>query len=313
MTASPANAVTFETYEPRSELLLASWLRRPLPPRDFFLGNVLCSTSRWILWGETGVGKTLFALDLAAAVASGKAFLGWEGRRRGARVMYLDGEMPAETFKERMEFVAQRYGPDLRLFGYNRDVLSEGDLPPLDTPEGQSWLWREIDVIKPDFIVFDAIMCLTIGLMGEEESWAPMKPLMRKLSRGRIAQLWLHHTGHDTGKAFGTKTREWEMDTVVSLKKGDENGDSVALEFKKARLRTLENRHQFEARLIRCEEAGWVSLSPLTTNKKTQSSEANALKKEVLNAYDRLADSVPSQAGCDYGATIRVGAARQSG
>jgi hypothetical protein len=30
-----------------------------------------------------------------------------------------------------------------------------------------------------------------------------------------IAQVWLHDTGHDTTKGFGTKTREWEMDTVI--------------------------------------------------------------------------------------------------
>ena len=36
--------------------------------------------------------------------------------------MYLDGEMPAETFKERMELIAQRYGSDITLYGYNRDI-----------------------------------------------------------------------------------------------------------------------------------------------------------------------------------------------
>ena len=37
--------------------------------------------------------------------------------------MYLDGEMPAETFKERMLLIAERYGSDIQLFGYNRDDL----------------------------------------------------------------------------------------------------------------------------------------------------------------------------------------------
>lgn len=31
-------------------------------------------------------------------------------QQRKARVMYLDGELPVETFKERMELVAARYG-----------------------------------------------------------------------------------------------------------------------------------------------------------------------------------------------------------
>src|SRR3984957_17608430 len=91
---------------PRHNLLLSSGLSLKLPARDYLFGDLLCTTSRWLIYGETGVGKTLFALELAGAVASGKPFLAWEGIRR-ARVMYLDGEMPAETFKERMQLVAE--------------------------------------------------------------------------------------------------------------------------------------------------------------------------------------------------------------
>jgi hypothetical protein len=218
-------------------LLVPTWLTRNLPPRDYLLGDILCTTSRWLIFGETGIGKTLFALDLGGSVASGQSFLNWEGRRR-ARVMYLDGELPAETFKERMEIVAERYGPDLSLWGYNRDVLDDDDMPALNTPAGFEWLMREIDVVKPDLIIFDAIMCLLAGSMSEEESWAPVKALMRQLSARRIAEIWLHHAGHDATKGFGTKTREWEMDTVIALLKTDQEDDdgSIRLEFRKARL-----------------------------------------------------------------------------
>ena len=106
----------------RDDLLVSAWLKRKLPPRDYLLGNVFCTTSRWLIFGDTGVGKTLFAMSMAGAMASGNAFLVWD-RQRQARVMYLDGEMPAETFKERMQLIADEFGEDLTLFGYNRDVL----------------------------------------------------------------------------------------------------------------------------------------------------------------------------------------------
>ena len=76
----------------RTDLLLSEWLKRELPPRDFLLGELLSTTSRWIVYGETGVGKTLWALDLIAAVGAGKSFLHWEGSGRRRRIMYLDGE-----------------------------------------------------------------------------------------------------------------------------------------------------------------------------------------------------------------------------
>jgi hypothetical protein len=291
---------TTEPYAPRRDLLLSTWLSRQLPPRDFLLGNVLCTTSRWLIFGETGVGKTLFAVDLAGSVASGSSFLKWEGSGRSARVMYLDGEMPAETFKERMEIIAHRYGSDITLYGYNRDVLKEGDMPPLNTPEGEKWLWREIDLIKPDLIVFDSIMCLLTGSMSEEESWAPVKALVRKISSRRIAQVWLHHTGHDNSKGFGTKTREWEMDTVVSLTKGGEDDKSLSMEFKKARLRTPEMREQFEARKITCGPDGWTSIGggvPRSAGGRSQ--EGVNVRRALVDAYNRLSNGISPSPGFD--------------
>jgi hypothetical protein len=36
-------------------------------------------------------------------------------------VLYFDGELPAGTFKERMQFIAPRYGAEQKLYGYNPD------------------------------------------------------------------------------------------------------------------------------------------------------------------------------------------------
>src|SRR5580704_467484 len=103
-------------------------------------------------------------------------------------------------------------------------------MPPLNTPEGEKWLLREIDLVKPDAVFFDSIMCLLTGSMAEEESWAPAKLLIRKISSKRIGQVWLHHTGHDASKGFGTKTREWELDTVASLTAA-EDSQGMLLDF----------------------------------------------------------------------------------
>ena len=64
--------------EDRRALLLSSWLNLKLPPRDYLLGNIMSTTSRWIVYGETGVGKTLFGMDMSGAIASGRGMLSWE-------------------------------------------------------------------------------------------------------------------------------------------------------------------------------------------------------------------------------------------
>jgi hypothetical protein len=281
----------------RHDLLLSEWLRREIPPRDFLLGNIMSTTSRWIVYGETGVGKTLFAMDMAGATAAGEGFLHWDGSGKRRRVMYLDGELPAETFKERLQIMAQRYGDDLELYAYNRDVLSDGEMPPLNTPTGEKWLWREIDAVKPDVIVSDSIMCLLEGSMSEEESWAPIKAMIRKISGRRIAQIWLHHTGHDTSKGFGTKTREWEMDTVLSLTKDAQNDEHLLMEFKKARLRTPDTRSQFEPLKITCGAEGWEIVGGVDKRRGPKGDRGDARARAFLEAYDRLAFSAPNSAG----------------
>src|SRR4029077_9529894 len=109
---------------------------------------------------------------------------------------------------------------------------------PLNEPKGEKWLMREIDEVKPELIVFESIMALMNGVMGEAERRAAVKHPVRNLTARRIAQIWLHHTGHDVSKGFGTKTREWEMDTVAKLNFADESHEAFTMEFTKARLRT---------------------------------------------------------------------------
>ena len=293
------------SHDVRQHLLLSAWLKRKLPPRDYLLGNVFCTTSRWLIFGDTGIGKTLFACPWRARWRRAIPSLRWEGRRK-ARVMYLDGEMRAETFKERMQLLADEFGADLSLFGYNRDVLRPDEMQPLNTPEGAKWLWREIEAVQPDVIFFDSIMCLLAGTMGEEESWAPVKLLMRKISSNRIGQVWLHHTGSRIrAKGFGTKTREWEMDTVLSLTTTpDEQG--IIAEFKKARLRTPQTADQFKPRTIVRDPNGWTMTGEGTATPKAKRtrSEIDNLKMALLDAYERLADGVEATPGLD-GKTVR--------
>ncbi len=277
----------------RENFKLSEWLKLDLPPRDYLIGEVMCTTSRWIIFGETGVGKTLLASCAAGAIAAGAPFLGWEGRRR-ARVMYLDGEMPAETLKERAELVATHYdhGPDIALYFYNRDLLGLDEMPPLNTPKGQKWLWREIEIVKPDVIFFDSHhVPARRQHVGRGSSWEPVKGLIRQISSRRIAQIWLHHTGHDATKGYGTKTREWEMDTVVRLTKANDDPDdnSVVIDFTKARLRTPKNYKQFAARTIRMTEDGWVSEGAASVSRSGKDDDVEIIKREFLNSYERLA------------------------
>lgn len=129
------------------------------------------------------------------------------------------------------------------------------EIPPLNVEAGQKWLVREIDLIKPDMIIFDNIMSLLVGDLMKPEAWQPILPLMRYLSKRYLAQIWLHHA-NDLGKVFGDKTRTWQMDTVLSLLKVEDDDTAIKLEFTKHRLLTKSNREQFRSVTIYPGE-GW--------------------------------------------------------
>jgi hypothetical protein len=283
-------------------LILAAWINRDIPARDYLLGSVLCTTSRWFVIGETGVGKTLFGAELGACCAKGVGFLNWKAGRP-CRVMYVDGELPVETFKERMQLIASRHGPGLQFFGYNREYLGYAGMPPLNTTAGQIWLWREIDIIKPDLIIFDSIMCLLVGPMQDEATWAPMKPMVCELSARRIAQIWFNHA-NDLGKSFGDKTREWEMDTVAKLSKVEGDETAIRLDFTKARLRTPNTAGQFSPLIFRPGDDWRFEIAKTESGGKS-GCDVDMVRDEFIKAYDFLADGVTKSPSLDDRSSVR--------
>jgi AAA domain len=226
---------------------LSDWLRRDLPEPDFILGSWLTTTSRVFLFAPTGLGKTMVALALALAIAAGADFLHWEGRRP-TRVLFVDGEMSRRLLKQRLADEVRRLGCQPEGF----HILSHEDVEnfaPLNSKEGQAIIEAEIARCGGiDLIVFDNVMSLIAGDQKDEEGWRHTLPWIRSLTRRGIGQFWIHHTGHDEGRSYGTKTREWQMDTVIGLEiiERPDADVSFQLNFRKARERTPSTRNDFE-------------------------------------------------------------------
>jgi hypothetical protein len=98
-----------------------------------------------------------------------------------------------------------------------------------------------------DMVGFDNVMSLIGGDMKDEETWRQTLPWVLSLTRRNIGQFWLHHTGHDETRGYGTKTREWQMSTVGHLEeiKRPDTDVSFLLKFPKARERTPANQADF--------------------------------------------------------------------
>lgn len=228
-------------------LTIEEWLSRDLPKPDYILGQWLATTTRALLTADTGLGKTILGLQIAMNVSAGEIFLHWQGHRR-CNVLYIDGEMSRRLLRQRIADAATRLGQ--KPIGFH--ALSHEDVDgfaPLNTVAGQKCIENIITQIgRVDLVVFDSVMCLTVGDMKDEESWQQTLPWSRSLTKRSIGQLWINHTGHDASRGYGTKTREWQMDTVVHLESTKHAGADVSfsLDFRKARERTPANRADFQ-------------------------------------------------------------------
>lgn len=228
------------------ECSIAAWLDRDIPEPDLLLGP-FSTTSRCLFSADTGLGKTNFCVALATAMAAGRGAFHWLGCRP-ARVLYVEGEMSRRLIKSRAQDVVRRLGAvpgPLYILSADDDRF---ELPPLNSEKGQRFVDAFIERAGGvDFAFFDNIQSLLPGDMKEEEPWQQVLPWVSSLTRRSIGQLWVHHTGHDKTRGYGTKTREWRMDTVMIGEAVERPGADIAfsLRFDKARERTPHNREDF--------------------------------------------------------------------
>lgn len=243
--------------EPYRQYEMASWLERDIPPKDYLLGHWLHTTARCLLSGDTGIGKSMFGLELAFCVARGLAFLHWPVGRP-CRVIYLDSEMGAEEVKERLRHLSERHGGSAD----NLAVLTLEDFPdaaPLDTEEGQTWILSVVEAVGAELIVFDNLMTLVTGSLKDDETWKLVLPLAKKLSAQRVAQIWVHHTGHDASRFYGSRTIIWQMTAAIHLEKVADLDTPIGfkLSFQKARGRRAETLSEYEDSTITFDGHDW--------------------------------------------------------
>ena len=201
----------------------------------------------------------MFGMGLSFGASSAAGFLHWRGVRP-AKVLFIDGEMSRRLLKKRISEETARFGshPAGLHFFSAEDVEN---FAPLNTKQGQAIIENVIKQIGSiDLIIFDNVMSLIAGVMKEEEAWGQTISWIRSLTRRSIGQLWLHHTGHDESRGYGTKTREWQMDAVLHLEKIERPDTDVSFQssFRKARERTPETRNDFADMQIALVNNRWI-------------------------------------------------------
>lgn len=273
---------------------LWDWTSVRISEPDFLVRNLLSTSTRALFVGASGIGKTNFCLALAVAMSQGRDFMHWSATRPG-KILYVDGEMGPALAKRRIEDVARRMGkieyPDnFRFVCLNQ--LPERP-PPLNTENGQLYFNALINRYNPgattDFIFLDNIQSLLAGKMTDEESWSEIMPWFQSLTRCHVGQFWIHHSVRDGTRAYGTVTREWQMDLVMLAEATALDVDHVEfnLKFTKARERTSDNRADFEPRIISLVDDEWHSDTVVAQSTKRKPAALPARRTRVLPVAEK--------------------------
>jgi hypothetical protein len=248
---------------PPTRIDLDWWLARPLVPPQPMLGHFVTTGAFLFLGGATGEGKTQLVYAMAGALMTGTDFLHWQchGARR---VLIIDGEMINSLIQQRLRDLHRRLGHPT---GAPLHLLARDDFPamqPLNSEGGRNFVLAKIDELKPDVIIFDSRMCLTLGKLKDEETWAATVPLVMQIKHRKIAQIWIDHMGIVADHIYGDKTKEWTAD-IVALMLGMSDEDKrqagadvhFRLKIDKARTRTPDNRADFRDGVITLKDDRW--------------------------------------------------------
>ncbi|MDR1856000.1 MAG: AAA family ATPase [Desulfovibrio sp.] len=193
-----------------------SFRSMPVQKQEWIINPVLPKPGLIMLHAFRGVGKTNVALTFALAAAYGGSVFGRWRCARPVQTLYIDGEMPERTLKERLFGLEKGMGITVKhdyLRIITSDRLRNGTRKlNLATTEGQDIL--ECNLHGIEFLIIDNLSTLVKG-SGIATERALQEWLLQMRNRN-ISVLLIHHQGK-SGEQRGSNSKEDILDTVISL------------------------------------------------------------------------------------------------
>ncbi|MDB4818315.1 AAA family ATPase [Acidimicrobiales bacterium] len=213
------NQIDWDTFWD-TDFSAAQWLCEPL----------LAKGRTHAIVAPAKAGKSLLGLEMAAALATGRPFLG-KSEGSPVIVVYVDYEMTEADVQER-----------LREFGYGRDddlsrliYILLPNILPLDTPGGGAAFVADVLELDAEVVIIDT---MTRAVSGEENKSETARDFYRQTlqplkSRG-VTTIRFDHMGRDPGKgARGSsgKVADVDVEWLMTVK-----GDAISLKGENVRM-----------------------------------------------------------------------------
>lgn len=208
---------------PRS-ISLYSLMHMNLRPREHLIMPWLRQGESAMVFAPPGVGKSLFALSLALAVAGGGKLLNYWDAPTPRRVLYVDGEMPLDDIKDRAAMLLPASGGDAEtamrnLYIEARQYQDSGvTFTDLASDDSRETLISKAKHNKVDLIILDNLS--TLATIEDENAAsafnAPITFLLRLKQEG-LACLLVHHSSKNGESYRGSSKIATTFEAIAKL------------------------------------------------------------------------------------------------
>lgn len=197
--------------------------RLDLPPREPIIGPFI-SAGVTILAAERGTGKTMFATEIANAVASGEAFCEWECHLPGP-VAFVQLDMPIQAVQKRARVNGRFWHKDLHYvtrWHFQRAGMAS---PNLGDPQHHEAIIAALREYR--MVFFDTRRAAQPPGTGAAANlwhpsyWMASLPVRNGLTDAGVSLVFLDHLTAG-GEVKDTKSIEDDADTVIALKDSDD-------------------------------------------------------------------------------------------
>ena len=225
---------------PTLKQLLASTFK----DRQHLLFPWLREQESCLVYAAAGVGKSMFALTAALAIAGGGSFLGWKSDVKktgnGWRVLYVDGEMHIADIQERARLLLDAVpGLNKEMVGENLSFLARQHQEPLalfpsiTEPVGMTFMQERVSKGPFDFVILDNFS--TLGEVEDENaasSFNAIQQFLLNLKVQGVATMLVHHA-NKTGEDFrGSSKLAATFETIIKLERLKEETEHGAAQFR---------------------------------------------------------------------------------
>ncbi|RLC88503.1 MAG: hypothetical protein DRJ03_02530 [Chloroflexi bacterium] len=209
----------------------ATLLKTKAKPRKFVVEPLFLNESFNMIHAPTGLGKTNFAMSLAACLAEGKDFLKWKIPAK-KRILYIDGELSMNGLQRQVQNNAGAcdISTITGVFDFiTPDLLPNGGMENLTDPLKQAWINRHIADLKPHVIVFDSLLTCFQGTTESQETWESIQAWMIKLRKDGICVILIHHDNKSGKEQAGFSNKTIVMNQIVHLTATPEHDQSTGM------------------------------------------------------------------------------------